>query len=89
MLHLFMGNDPWFRAKRYGLGAGIPIRWQGWAAIASYLGTLAGIGLLSRASDAESRGLAFALLLVVTAIFVVIVHKRTEGGWKWRWGGNA
>ena len=86
MLHLLMGNESWFRAKRYGLGAGLPIRWQGWAVIASYLGALAGIGLLSKAPDALSRGLAFALILVVTALFLTIVHRRTEGGWKWRWG---
>jgi ABC-type multidrug transport system permease subunit len=89
MLHLFMGNDSWFRAKRYGLGAGLPIRWQGWALTASYIAALAGIGLLSKAPDAVSRGLAFALFLIVTAMFLAIVRGRTEGGWKWRWGGDA
>lgn len=85
MLHLLMGNDPWFRAKSHGIGAGLPTCWQGWALIASYLGVLAGVGL-SYSSGGVSSTVAYLLLFAVTAIFLSIVHKRTEGGWKWRWG---
>lgn len=87
MLHLLMGKDPWFRARRYGLGAGLPSKWQGWALLASYAGVLGGIGLMAKAADDFTRAFAFALFLAVTAIFLSILHKRTEGGWKWRWGG--
>ena len=40
-----INNPPyWFRAKRYGLGWGLPLVWQGWAVFVSwililYLGT--------------------------------------------------
>lgn len=89
MLHIFMDKGPWFRAKRYGYGAGLPFKWQGWVVVALYASALAGIGLLSKQDATFSKAAAFAILLFVTAIFVVIVHKRTEGGWQWRWGGDA
>jgi hypothetical protein len=89
MLHIFMQKGPWFRAKRYGYGAGLPFKWQGWAVVALYASALAGVGLLSKQDTSFPKVAAFAMLLIVTAIFVVIVHKRTEGGWKWRWGGDA
>jgi hypothetical protein len=28
--------DYWFAVKRYGWGWGMPVRWQGWAALALY-----------------------------------------------------
>ena len=31
----------WFPAKRYGWGWGIPITWQGWAALVSFFALLA------------------------------------------------
>ena len=53
MLHLFMGKEPWFRAKNYGFGAGLPIRWQGWALLATYLLAATGI-LANRTKDPTS-----------------------------------
>jgi hypothetical protein len=43
MLHLFLGKEPWFRAKHFGYGAGLPFKWQGWVTLAVYL--LAMVGL--------------------------------------------
>ena len=86
MLHLFMGKEPWFRAKNYGFGAGLPIRWQGWALLATYLLAATGILRLVAEGSAAMRGLAIALMLLVTTIFLIVCRKRTEGGWHWRWG---
>jgi hypothetical protein len=86
MLHIFINKTPWFRARRFGYGAGLPFTWQGWMLIGCYVATLAGIGTLSKAPDTASRGLAFALFLVVTGIFLAVLRKHTEGGWRWRWG---
>ena len=89
MLHLFMKEGAWFRARRYGYGMGLPFKWQGWAVIALYLMALAGIGLMSEQDGTAPRAMAFALFVMITAIFIAICRKRTDGGWKWRWGGEA
>ncbi|WP_159977535.1 MULTISPECIES: hypothetical protein [unclassified Novosphingobium] len=83
-----MTNEPgaWFAPKRYGYGAGLPIAWQGWLVIASYVAALAGIGMLDHMGNAGGRAAAFALFLLVTGLFAVVAAKRTRGGWKWRWG---
>ncbi|MGB5077885.1 MAG: hypothetical protein WBO17_10435 [Sphingorhabdus sp.] len=86
MLHMFMAKGPWFRTRRYGYGAGLPFKWQGWATVGLYLLALAGIGLLSKQGSAFPRAMAFALFLGTTALFIAICRHRTEGGWKWRWG---
>ena len=37
MLHLFLEKGPWFRAKRFGYGAGLPFKWQGWVVLLLYV----------------------------------------------------
>jgi hypothetical protein len=86
MLHLLMGNEPWFRQKRYGLGAGLPIRWQGWALIVSYLCFVAGMTLWADPKTSNPPALWWSLFGGVTALFLVLCWRRTEGGWQWRWG---
>lgn len=80
MLHIFRRKGPWFRAKRYGYGAGLPFKWQGWAAIALYIFALAGIGLLSKQDTSFPRALAITVFLIVTGLFVMIVLRSTEDG---------
>ena len=84
MLHLFLQKGPWFRAKRFGYGAGLPFKWQGWVVLGLYVLAMTGIGLLADNDKAIPTIVTVALMLVVTGIFLVIVRKRTEGGWKWR-----
>jgi hypothetical protein len=89
MLQRFTEKGAWFQPRRYGYGAGLPFKWQGWAVIALYLLALGGIGLLSKQDTAFPRAAAFALFLIVTGLFLMILRRRTEGGWKWRWGGKG
>ncbi len=84
MLHKFLTPGPWFAAKRFGIGAGRPIAWQGWVLLASYLGVLAGLGRLAR--QAQSGAITLTALALCTGLLLLVVHKRTEGGWKWHWG---
>lgn len=84
MLHLFLEKGPWFRAKRFGYGAGLPFKWQGWVTVALYVLALLGLGLFADQNSAMPKIATVALMLIITAIFLVIVRKRTEGGWKWR-----
>lgn len=86
MLHRILAPGPWFAAKRYGIGAGRPITWQGWALLASYLGLLAGLRRLAVHAPGGTRLAALAVLLICTALVLLVIHRRTEGGWQWRWG---
>jgi hypothetical protein len=78
-----VSNDSeWFAPKRYGFGIGIPIRWQGWALTIGFVAIAVGLcGTLNR------RPLQLiALMVPITAAFLVIAARTTRGGWRWRWG---
>ncbi|HET7709697.1 MAG TPA: hypothetical protein VFK50_09225 [Sphingomicrobium sp.] len=72
----------WFAAKRYGIGAGLPVSWQGWAVLLVYAATVLGALLLL----GERNPATFAILLISTAILLVVTARTTRGGWRWRWG---
>ena len=78
-----MADGPeWFAAKRYGLGAGLPISWQGWAVLIAYIGIVTGAFFLF----GERNPATVAVLIIATAILLVITARTTRGGWRWRWG---
>ena len=78
-----MSESPeWFAAKRYGVGAGLPISWQGWLVLLLYTGTVVGAFVLF----GERNPASFAVLLIATAVLLVITARTTKGGWRWRWG---
>jgi len=77
---------PWFAAKRYGYGAGLPITWQGWAVTAAYLAIIGVVAWLDHQADGRVRVIGFGLFVAATASFLALVQRRTAGGWKWRWG---
>lgn len=89
MLHKIFAPGPWFAPKRFGFGAGRPTAWQGWTLLASYMGIVGGAGLLLRQAGNGPRGAAIALLVFATVLFIAIAHRRTDGGWRWRWGGRG
>ncbi len=72
--------DAWFAAKRYGYGAGLPIRWQGWAATGLFAGTMATNAALLKGTPR----LAVAGLL--TTAFIALAAAKTDAPWRWRWG---
>lgn len=74
----------WFPAKRYGLGWGLPVRWQGWMVFVGYLALLyAGISYF-RPRQAPAGFLLYAAVL--TAMLIVIVALKGERPVRWRWG---
>ena len=83
MLHAFMDKGPWFRAKRFGYGAGLPFKWQGWVLLASHMALIIGVALLL----ADRPLIVVPLTLVLALAPMPIYAARTEGGWKWRNGG--
>ena len=78
-------DGAWFAPKRFGYGAGLPIRWQGWAVFGAYL--LAVIGLKVVLRDDHPVALV-STVLILTALILVMCARHTRGGWRWRWGGD-
>ena len=79
----------WFRPKRYGYGA-TPVTWQGWALTLGTVAVMVAVSLYLRLNERHDWGLALMLgfdALALAALLVVTRHK-TEGGFRWRWGGR-
>jgi hypothetical protein len=77
-------EDDWFEPKRIGYGAGLPIRWQGWAVLAAYVAVMAGASfwLLPHRHMLPFYGITAA----ATVALLVVCARHTRGGWKWRNG---
>ena len=78
-----MSDRPeWFAPKRYGLGAGLPIAWQGWAVIAAFFAAI-GLALLIFGPDDPK---ALSIVIPAVAALILVTALTTRGGWRWRWG---
>jgi hypothetical protein len=79
-------NNPryWFRAKRYGLGWGLPLAWQGWAAFVSW--TLifpSGLRFLTPRGGPLRWGFAAAMIILLLGI---CYWKGEPAGRRWNSG---
>ena len=74
----------WFAPKRYGLGSGMPIAWQGWVVTAAFFVIAAG----ATAAFTERPLILASILVPAVAILLIITARTTKGGWRWRWGGD-
>lgn len=86
MKHWLSGDKPWFRPKTIGYGAGLPIGWEGWALILSYMAAMIGLALLAETSAGTRLMGLIVVMILITAILLVVAKARTEGGWRWRSG---
>jgi hypothetical protein len=81
----------WFKQRRFGYGA-TPVTWQGWVFVLVFLAiVLACMGVVMLAGSYNSPAGAIAALVVLLAAIVVMMvvgWRKTEGGWRWRWGGE-
>lgn len=75
-------RKPWFAPKRYGYGSGLPIAWEGWAALIGYLAVVV---ILARALPLLA---SLTLIALATALFAWLCATRTAGGWRWRSGSD-
>ena len=75
-------NKFWFKPHIYGIGA-TPKTWEGWALIAAYVMAVTGLALWIQD---ESLVTLILSMTTLTAALVFIAWRRTEGGWRWRWG---
>ena len=78
-----MSDQPeWFAPKRYGYGAGLPISWQGWVVLLTYIAIVGGV-----AGALHNRPfVVLAIVIPLTTMLLVICARTTRGGWRWRWG---
>jgi hypothetical protein len=88
MFNLLFDREAWFRPKSHGYGAGLPFKWQGWALIIAYIGLVIGIFVADDLNDGIVHPVSVIAVLLASALFVAIAHRRTEGGWRWHWGGE-
>ncbi|CAN5461571.1 hypothetical protein BH10PSE3_BH10PSE3_30470 [soil metagenome] len=77
-------GKPWFRVKRYGLGAGLPCSWEGWVVLTAFVVIAIGSGLLLQ----EHPIAHIATILTATAVVGAIAWRKSDGPWKWRSGGE-
>jgi hypothetical protein len=78
-------KDIWFPAKRYGVGWGLPVTWQGWAVFLGY--PLITVACAFAVSDTGDLIWFFPMLFISTALLVFVCFKKGEKP-KWRWGGK-
>jgi hypothetical protein len=80
----------WFRPKRYGYGSGLPISWEGWWLVAGFVAAVIALNLLIRQTLGGPPNVwaHLAGMIVLVVPFCLIVRSRTEGGWRWRNGGD-
>ena len=79
-----MNDRNWFAPKRYGLGAGLPIAWQGWAVLALFALVVGAAFLLFGPDDPK----ALAIVIPAVLALLIVTARTTRGGWRWRWGGD-
>jgi hypothetical protein len=74
----------WFRAKRYGLGWGLPLAWQGWAVIFSWiLIVLSGVRFLTPGSKPMRSAFVGAMVIL---LLVICYWKGEPRGRRWNSG---
>ncbi len=73
----------WFRAKRYGWGWGLPLNWQGWIVLITYIGLIvAGTFIF----PPEENTVFFIIWTAAfSVIFLAICWIKGEPP-SWRWG---
>jgi hypothetical protein len=76
-------HDYWFPAKRYGWGWGLPVCWQGWAALMAYFALL---GVVVVAFDPAHHPFTFGVLVALLSVALITVCWLKGEPPRWRWG---
>lgn len=70
----------WFRVKRYGYGAGLPIAWEGWALLLCFIaGAILSALLLPWLAS-------LTVMAVLTPALLLVARRRSDAEWRWRDG---
>ena len=83
-------TEYWFRPKHRGIGAGVPLNWKGWALFAAYVGAILLVPTLYELYLGYPGTPLLRVLgvVVISVPFLIVAWKKTEGGWRWRRGGE-
>ena len=88
-------GDSWFKPRSHGFGA-TPTTWQGWAATLGYVAFAVGISLIMIKPFGGAPRPQFGTVMIwaalvagATAGFVWLSKAKSDGAWKWRWGGKS
>jgi hypothetical protein len=74
----------WFPAKKYGIGWGFPVTWQGWTVLLTYI-LLIIIGSKIVTGSTSKVGFFLVYVVFVTALLILICWIKGEKP-IWRWG---
>jgi hypothetical protein len=76
-------ENPWFRAKRYGYGWGLPLRWQGWFVLLGYFILLIPASWFLRQGGDASYFIVYVMAASVALVFICWWKGEPA---RWRWG---
>lgn len=79
-------KDIWFPAKKYGVGWGLPITWQGWLILAIYMALVTiGTVVLVIAGNPVWTVPFILYISLLSGVLIFICYKKGEKI-KFRWG---
>ena len=81
-------GKPWFRVKQYGVGAGLPCSWEGWAVTAFFVLAIISVNFLPVSLTDFHPWLPPALKMGLFAGIIAIIWLKSDKPWRWRWGGK-
>ena len=81
-------GKPWFHTKQYGVGAGLPCRWEGWALLAAFTAAMVGLSVLPAPLTSAHPWLAPVARGGLIVGVIVLARLKSDAPWRWRWGGK-
>jgi hypothetical protein len=81
-------RKPWFRAKKYGWGWGLPLTWQGWIVLIVYSVFIVWdfIRIDASSHSASDTIRPFLIDVVIASCVLILIAALTGEKPKWRWG---
>lgn len=79
-------SGPWFPARKYGWGWGVPCAWQGWVVLLAYGG---GVVAASLVIDPAVHMMTWAMTLLGLSFLLCLVCWWKGEKPAWRWGAKT
>lgn len=74
-------GKPWFAPRRHGYGASLPISWEGWLTLATFVGGIWGVLHFSSMlpTAVEAAAARFAGIVVLVVLLFAVTRVKTDG----------